>query len=76
MSSRRSVLELMESTADLHKWSVPIINAADVEICRNPDGSPVELGRGGFCKVRWVFQQQGHAVCCCLSPPSSENSGW
>ena len=52
MSSRRSVLELMESTADLGKWSVPIINAADVEVCRHPDGSPVELGRGGFCKAR------------------------
>ena len=50
--SRRSLMDLMESYPDLHKWSVPVINPADIQICRRPDGSPYELGRGGFCKVR------------------------
>ncbi|CAL5224202.1 g6845 [Coccomyxa viridis] len=39
------------SLKDLQKWSLPTVRAEDIEICRQPDGSPVKLGRGGFCKV-------------------------
>ena len=39
------------SLKDLQKWSLPTVRAEDIEICRRPDGSPIKLGRGGFCKV-------------------------
>lgn len=49
--SRRSLKDALQSCKDLHKWTVPMITANDIEICRHPDGSPIELGRGGFCKA-------------------------
>jgi hypothetical protein len=45
----------MDSSNDRHKWTLPMIRAADIEICRHPDGNPIELGRGGFCKASCLF---------------------
>ena len=58
------------SLKDLQKWSLPTVRAEDIEICRRPDGSPFQLGRGGFCRV-------GLATCCAcgssqLKGPTSE----
>ena len=39
------------SFKDMQKWSVPSVCAEDIEVCRHADGAPVELGRGGFCRV-------------------------
>ena len=39
------------SFKDMQKWTVPSVRAEDIEICRQADGAPVELGRGGFCRV-------------------------
>ncbi|CAL8471556.1 g11098 [Coccomyxa elongata] len=50
-SSARSLMDSACSDFDRHKWCLPTIRTEDVEICRYPDGKPVELGRGGFCKV-------------------------
>ncbi|BDA46937.1 probable mitogen-activated protein kinase kinase kinase 20 at C-terminar half [Coccomyxa sp. Obi] len=50
-SSARSMMSSACPEFDMHKWSLPTIRAEDIEICRYPDGKPVELGRGGFCKV-------------------------
>lgn len=51
-SSARSLMDSACSEFDRHKWCLPTIRTEDVEICRYPDGKPVELGRGGFCKVQ------------------------
>ena len=50
--SRRSLKDAMDASQDRHKWALPMIRAADIEICRHADGRPIELGRGGFCKAR------------------------
>ena len=49
--SRPSLKDALQSCKDLHKWTVPMLAAGDIEPCRSPDGSPIELGRGGFCKA-------------------------
>ena len=39
------------SFKDLQKWPLFSVRAEDIEVCKHPDGTPVELGRGGFCRV-------------------------
>ena len=50
-SSRRSPNSPGSSFKDLQKWSLFTVRAEDIEVCKHPDGTPVELGRGGFCRV-------------------------
>lgn len=50
-SSRRSLVSSVSSEMNIEKWSLPLMKHEDIEICRNADGTPFELGRGGFCKV-------------------------
>lgn len=49
--SRRSLGSTKKIYKDLQKWSLPTVRAEDIEVCRRLDGSPIELGRGGFCRV-------------------------
>lgn len=48
----------------MQKWSVPSMFAEDIEVCRQANGAPVELGRGGFCRVS------------ARTPPNSGLSAW
>ena len=51
MASRQASSSGGGSFKDMQKWSVPSVRAEDIEVCRQADGAPVELGRGGFCRV-------------------------
>lgn len=51
-SSRRSLVNSVCSEADMEKWCLRnAMDADDIEICFKSNGTPHELGRGGFCKV-------------------------
>lgn len=39
------------SFKDMQKWSLSSVRAEDIEVCKHSDGTPIELGRGGFCRV-------------------------
>ena len=49
--SRRSPGSPGSSFKDMQKWSLSSVRAEDMEVCKHPDGTPIELGRGGFCRV-------------------------
>ncbi len=51
-SSRRSLVSSVCSELDMKKWCLRnSLDGEDIEICFRSDGTPHELGRGGFCKV-------------------------
>jgi hypothetical protein len=62
-ASRRSIVSVCGAEVDVEKWAVPIVRPEDIEICRGADGSPVELGRGGFCKVAPMLSCAARKAC-------------